>query len=77
MNKVIKTPANITIKPETEIRFGKPCIKNTRIAVADILNLVRAGYSIHDIPKQYPPVTLKDTQTALGYAATILGKEYS
>lgn len=73
MNKIIKTPTKITIKPE--VRFGKPCIKGTRIAIADILNLLRAGYIINDIPKQYPPITLRDTKIALDYATNILGKE--
>lgn len=73
MNEIIKTPIRITIKPE--IRFGKPCIKGTRIAIADILNLVRAGYGINDIPDQYPPVTLQDAKTAIQYAVNILGKE--
>lgn len=66
-------PAGIVIKQK--VRFGKPCIKGTRIAVTDILNLLRAGYTLADIPTQYPGLTLADAQTALHYAARILGKE--
>lgn len=65
MKKTIKTPTIITINPE--IRFGKPCIKGTRIAIADILNLIRAGYAINDISGQYPPVTLQDAKTAIQF----------
>ena len=73
MKETIKIPTIVTIKPE--IRFGKPCIKGTRIAIADILNLIRAGYAINDIPSQYPPITLRDAKTAIQYAVNILGKE--
>lgn len=75
MNKVIKTktPTGIVIKQR--VRFGKPCIKGTRVAIVDILNLLRAGYSIADIPAQYPGITVADTKTALQYAAKTLGKE--
>ncbi|MFH1564860.1 MAG: DUF433 domain-containing protein [bacterium] len=75
MNKTIKTktPTGIVIKQK--VRFGKPCIKDTRIAIVDILNLLRSGYSITDIPTQYPGITIADTKAALQYSANILGKE--
>jgi len=68
-----KTPKEITIKPE--VRFGKPTVANTRVAVADILNLLKAGYTVNDIPNQYPSVTSNATIAAIEYAANILGKE--
>ena len=34
---------------DPEIRFGKPCIKGTRIAVADILGWLASDMSIEDI----------------------------
>lgn len=73
MPNIIKTNNKITIRPE--VRFGKPCIKGTRIAIADILNLLEAGYTVNDIPKQYSTITLQDAKTALRYASAILGKE--
>lgn len=57
----------ITINPE--VRFGKPCIKGTRIAISDILNLIAAGYSLEDIPKQYPQITKEDVISAVEYAS--------
>lgn len=57
----------ITINPE--VRFGKPCIKGTRIAISDILNLIAAGYSLGDIPKQYPQITKEDVVAAVEYAS--------
>lgn len=63
----------ITVKQT--VRFGKPCVKDTRIAVADILNLLDAGYGIVDIPKQYEGISIKDVKAALRYAIHLLGKE--
>ena len=75
MNNLVKAtvPAGIVIKQN--VRFGKPCIKGTRIAITDILNLLQRGYSIKDVPVQYPGITSVDAKIALRYAARVLGKE--
>ncbi len=65
--------SGITIKQDT--RFGKPCIRGTRVAIADIIDLLRAGYQINEIPKQYPEITENDVKIALRYAVRILEKE--
>lgn len=41
------------------------------IAVSDILNLLVAGYTIADIPQQYPGLTKKDCWAALEFASTL------
>ena len=66
-------PAGIVIKQR--VRFGKPCIKGTRIAIADILQLLQSGYSLNEIPEQYPDITIQDAEAALRYTARVLGKE--
>gem|GEM_PF-1802081 len=66
-------PAGIVIKQR--VRFGKPCIRGTRIAITDILYLLRSGYSLEDIPRQFPDITIEDAQAALKFAARVLGKE--
>ena len=75
MNQAIETiaPASIIIKQK--VRFGKPCIKGTRVAITDILHLLQSGYDLTDIPKQYPGITISDAKIALRYAARVLGKE--
>lgn len=75
MNQIIKvtTPAGIVIKQT--VRFGKPCIKGTRIAITDVLHLLQGGYALGDVPTQYPGITTIDAKIALRYAARILGKE--
>ena len=69
----VTTPAGISIKQQ--VRFGKPCVKGTRIAITDILYLLQSGYNLTDIPKQYPDITIADAKTALRYTASVLGKE--
>lgn len=60
----------IIVNPE--IRFGKPCIRGTRIAVSDILNLIGAGYSIEEIPEEYPGITKQDVIAAIEYACEFM-----
>lgn len=57
----------ITINPE--IRFGKPCIKDTRITVYDVLSWLASGMSIEDILKDFPELTKDDIQAVLYFAA--------
>jgi uncharacterized protein (DUF433 family) len=57
----------ITINPE--IRFGKPCIKGTRIAVADILQWLAAGMTYQEIVEDYPLLEEIHIRAALAFAA--------
>jgi len=65
-------PREQRISIDPEIRFGKPCIKGTRIAVNDILNLLAAGYPLEDIPQQYPGITKEDVVAAIEYASKFM-----
>ena len=57
----------ITISPD--IRFGKPCIRNSRISVYDVLSWLASGMSIKEILEDYPELTEDDIQACLSYAA--------
>jgi len=57
-----------SIVNDSKIRFGKPTIKGTRVAVTDILTLMEAGYELDEIPKQYKNVTLSQIKHAVDYA---------
>ena len=59
--------AYISINPE--IRFGKPCIKETRIAVADILQWLASGMSQEEILSDYPSLKKEYILAALSFAA--------
>ena len=58
--------ALININPN--IRFGKPCIKNTRISVGDILGWLAAGMSNEEIIEDFPELTLEAIRAALAFA---------
>ena len=50
-------------------RGGRPCIRDTRIAVADILGWLASGMSHADIMADFPELTEGDILAALAYAA--------
>ena len=58
------------ITMDSEVRFGKPCIKGTRIDVATILGRFAAGDKIEDIQEDYR-LTRDQVLAALAYAAHV------
>jgi uncharacterized protein (DUF433 family) len=57
----------IVIDPD--IRSGKPCIVNTRIAVADIFDYLGGGMSIEEILDDFPDLTRSDIQACFSFTA--------
>jgi uncharacterized protein (DUF433 family) len=57
----------ITLNPE--IRSGKPAIRGTRIAVADILEYLAGGMSHEEILEDFPSLEEADIRAALAFAA--------
>ncbi|MBK8146529.1 MAG: DUF433 domain-containing protein [Bacteroidetes bacterium] len=57
----------IQINPE--IRFGKPTIKGTRIAISDILQWLASGMSNDEILVDYPQLKLEHIHAALALLA--------
>jgi len=57
------------IKISSGKRFGKPCVRDTRIAVYDILGWLAAVMSFDDIQSDFPELTLVDIKACLAYAA--------
>lgn len=58
---------HIVINPE--IRFGKPCVRGTRISVGDILGFLASGMNEAAIVAEYPPLTADNVRAALAFAA--------
>ena len=54
---------------DNEIRFGKPCIKGTRITVGDILLWLSTGMSEQEILEDYPELQKIHIKAALAFAA--------
>jgi uncharacterized protein (DUF433 family) len=57
------------IKIDPSIRFGKPCIKGTRISVGDILAWLSQGMSHEQIVSDFPELKNEDILAALAYAS--------
>lgn len=62
-----KVPSYISFNPN--IRFGKPCIKGTRIAVVDILGWLSCGMSYEEIIADFPELKKEHILAALQFAA--------
>ena len=58
---------SITITPD--VRFGKPCVRGTRITVGDILGYLAGGMSEDQILAEFPQLTREDIRACLAYAA--------
>ena len=48
---------------------GKPCVRNMRIRVSDILQMLGEGVSQEEILQDFPDLELLDIQACLVYAA--------
>ncbi len=57
------------ISIDHDIRFGKPCIKGTRIAVVDILRWLSSGMTQSSILMDYPELKEIHIKAALQFAA--------
>jgi uncharacterized protein (DUF433 family) len=57
----------ISIEPGK--RGGRPCVRHTRIAVADVPGWLAAGQSHEQLLDEFPELTEADIRTCLAYAA--------
>ena len=57
------------IKRNPNKRFGKPCVRTTRITVYDVLGWLAAGMTSSEIIGDFPELTTEDIQACLSYAA--------
>ena len=54
---------------DSRIRSGKPCIRGTRIAVADVFDYLGGGMTIPEVLDDFPDLTADDIQACFGFAA--------
>ena len=57
------------IAVDPAIRFGKPCVRGTRISVGDVLGYLAGGMSETQILADFPQLTSDDVRACLAYAA--------
>lgn len=63
----LATHPRITIEPGK--CGGRPCIRELRIRVTDILSLLGAGASLEEILNDFPVLEAADVLASLNYAA--------
>ncbi len=57
----------ITLEPGK--RGARPCVRNTRISVGDVLEWLAAGQSHEQIMSDFPELSEEDIRACLAYAA--------
>jgi uncharacterized protein (DUF433 family) len=57
------------ISVDPTVRFGKPCVRGTRITVGDVLGYLAAGMADDQIVAEFPQLTSDDVRACLAYAA--------
>ncbi|MHA1308979.1 MAG: DUF433 domain-containing protein [Candidatus Heimdallarchaeota archaeon] len=66
------TTALNRIEINPKIQGGKPVIKNTRIPIYIILQMIADGATFKQIIKEYPKLTEEDIRAAVEYSIYIL-----
>jgi len=54
---------------DCEVRFGKPCVRGTRISVGDVLGYLASGMSEDEVLQDFPQLERADIRACLAYAA--------
>jgi uncharacterized protein (DUF433 family) len=57
------------ITSDPNVRFGKPCVRGTRISVGDILGYLAGGMSDEQVLADFPQLKSDDIRACLTYAA--------
>lgn len=56
------------ISIESNVRFGKPLVIETRISVYDVLNWLSNGMTVKEIIKDFPELTIEKINACIGFA---------
>ncbi len=59
--------ARIAVDPE--VRFGKPCVRGTRITVGEVLGYLAGGMSEAELLADFPQLTHDDLLACFAFAA--------
>jgi uncharacterized protein (DUF433 family) len=54
---------------DASVRFGKPCVRGTRISLGDVLGYLAAGMSEEEILQDFSQLVRDDVRACLAYAA--------
>ena len=59
--------SRISIDPA--VRFGKPCVRGTRITVGDVLGYLASGMTEAEVLADFPSLSHDDVLACLAFAA--------
>lgn len=62
------------IVSDPKILSGMPVIKGTRVPVSRIISLLKEGYDLEEIQKQFDHISLASLEGALGEVADLIVK---
>lgn len=57
------------ISADPAVRFGKPCVRGTRITVGDVLGLLASGLTEAGLFEEFPQLTHDDVLACFAFAA--------
>ena len=57
------------ISTDPTVRFGKPCVRGTRLSVGDVLGALARGCSETELLEDFPQLSHDDVLACLAYAA--------
>jgi uncharacterized protein (DUF433 family) len=57
------------ISLDPQVRFGKSCVRGTRISVGDVLGYLAGGMTEDEILQDFPQLERDDIRACLAYAA--------
>jgi uncharacterized protein (DUF433 family) len=54
---------------DPEIRFGKPCVRGTRISVGEVLGYLATGMTAEQLRAEFPQLMHEDLLACFAFAA--------
>jgi uncharacterized protein (DUF433 family) len=63
------------ITADPQVMTGMPCIRGTRITVANVVRQIAAGRTVNEICCDYPSLSSNSIRAALEFAADVTASE--
>ena len=77
MNKALSKHELLSrISIDTNVCFGKPCIRGHRIWVSLVLDHLASGWTVGDLLEQYPGIEEADVLACIAYGAEMSRERY-
>ena len=64
------------ISIDTNVCFGKPCIRGHRIRVSLVPDLLASGWTVQELLEQYPGIEEADVFACIAYGAEMSRERY-